>query len=91
MNDRFQIEKRRLEQGIDYNEVEMPGLRHLDAGVLHALGDHVGVVFAAPLQPLQQLLPARRQDEDQYRVREQLLDLQRALPVDLEHDVVDHR
>jgi len=29
-----------------------------------------------------------RQDEDQDRVREQLLDLQRALPVDLEHDVL---
>ena len=31
--------------------------------------------------------PAGRQDEDQHGVREQLLDLQRALPVDLQHHV----
>ena len=40
------------------------------------------------LQALAQFVPARRQDEDQHRVREQLLDLQRALPVDLQHHVL---
>src|SRR5438132_577422 len=65
MNDRLQVEERRFKQGIDYNEVELAGLRNLDAGVRHALGDHLGPVFAAALQALLELVPARRQDEDQ--------------------------
>src|SRR3954467_4753242 len=88
MNDRLQIEERRFEQSVDYNEVEMPGLGHLEPRVLHPLLDHLGMVLAAPLQPLAQFAPARRQDEDEHRIREQRLDLQRALPVDFEHDVV---
>ena len=88
MDDRLQVEQRRLEQGIDYNEVEVAGLRHLDARIGQALGDRVGAVLAAAQQPLAQLVPARRQHEDEHGVREQLLDLQRALPVDLEHDVL---
>ena len=47
MDDRLQVEKRRLEQGIDYNEVELIGLGDLDARVGHALLDRLGVVFAA--------------------------------------------
>ena len=54
----------------------------------HAPRDHLRLVFAAPLQAGQQLVPARRQEEDEDRVREELLDLQRALPVDLEQHVV---
>src|SRR6266568_3064934 len=80
MNDRLQVEERRFKQGVDYNEVEVPGLRDLDAGVRHPGGDHLGPVLAAAVQALLEFVPARRQDEDQDRVREQLLDLQRALP-----------
>src|SRR6185295_9208021 len=88
VDDRLQIEQRRLEQGIDYNEVELARLRDLEARVFHALGDHRAVVLAAALEPRSKLVPARRQDEDQHRVRIELLDLQCALPVDLEQDVV---
>src|SRR3954451_13368366 len=77
VNDRLQVEERRLEQGVDDNKVEMSGLRDLDAGVRQALLDHGRVVFAAPVQALREFFPAGRQDEDQDRVREQLLDLQR--------------
>src|SRR5665213_2359024 len=73
MNDRLEIEERCLEQGVDYNEVEVPGLRDLDARIGHAPRDHFGRVFAAPLQAREQLVPTRRQQEDQDRVREQLL------------------
>ena len=45
-------------------------LRDLDAGVGHALlRSPRAVVLAAPLEAKAQLVPARRQDEDQHRVR----------------------
>src|SRR6185295_18249745 len=59
VDDRLQVEKRRLEQGVDYNEVELIRLRHLDAGVGHALLDRLGVVLAAPLEAQAKLVPAR--------------------------------
>src|ERR1700712_1079396 len=80
MNDRLQVEERRFKQGVDYNEVEMLGLGNFDPGIGHARGNDFRVVFAAPVQALQQFLPARRQNEDQDRVGKKLLDLQRALP-----------
>src|SRR5512140_3549063 len=88
VDDGLQVEERGLEQLIDYNEVEVLGLCHLDARIGQARGDHLGSVFTTALQPLLQFGPARRQDEDEDRVRKQLLDLQRALPVDLEHHVI---
>src|SRR5512139_4345363 len=88
MDDGFQIEQRRLKQSVDYNEVEMPGLGHLDAGVGKALGDDLRCVLASPGEAVGQLVPTWRQDEDQDGVRKQLLDLQRTLPVDLEHHVL---
>src|SRR6476619_4299987 len=78
MDDRFQIEERRLEQGVDYNEVELIRLGDLDARVGHPLLDRLGVVLAAPFEAKAQLVPARRQDEDEHRVGEEPLDLQRA-------------
>jgi hypothetical protein len=55
------------------------------------LRDHVRTIFPTPIQTLRQFLPTRRQDEHQHRVREQLLDLQRPLPVDLQHHIVTLR
>jgi hypothetical protein len=46
VHDGLQVEQRRLEQGVDYNEVEVPGLGHLDAGVGHALA-----ITSAPSSP----------------------------------------
>ena len=37
MHDRLQVEQRCLEQRVDYNEVEVPGLCHLDARVARDL------------------------------------------------------
>src|SRR6478752_10771147 len=63
VDDRLEIEQRRLEQGIDYNEVEVLGLRHLDPRVPHPLRDHLRIVLATALQPLQELVPTRRQEK----------------------------
>src|SRR5688500_12609212 len=70
VHDGLQVEYRRLEESVDYNEVEMSGLRDLEPRIHHALGNHLGLVFAAPLQPLRQFVPAGRKDEDQHRVGE---------------------
>src|SRR5262245_38531033 len=67
MNDRLEVKERRFKQGVDYNEVEMPGLGHLDAGIGQALGDDFGVILATAREALGQLFPAGRQDEDQHR------------------------
>src|SRR5689334_6514678 len=87
VDDRLEVEQRRLEQGVDYNEVELARLPNLGTRVLHPSLDHLEAVLAASRQTLAQLLPARRQHENQHRVGKELLDLQRALPVDLEDDV----
>ena len=55
MNNRLQVEQRGLEQGVDDNKVEVPGLRHLDPRIGHALRNHIGPVFAAAMQALLQL------------------------------------
>jgi hypothetical protein len=88
VDDGFQVEQGRLEQGIDDDVVEVPGLCDLVAGVDHALRDDFGCVLAAAAQAAVQLFPRRRQDEDQHGAREDALDLQRALEVDLQHDIV---
>src|SRR5574337_748751 len=61
VNDRLQIEECRLEQGIDYNEVEVARLGDLDAGVGQPLLDRLGGVLTAALEALAQLFPARRE------------------------------
>src|SRR5450830_1270596 len=83
----FHVEKGALKQFVDYNEVEFRGLRHFDGGVLQAQFDHVRGVFAAALQARAQLFPAGGQDEDQDGIGKRLLDLDRALEVDLQHHV----
>ena len=66
----------------------MTGLFDFDARIGEPPRDDIGAVLAAAVQPLAQFFPTRRQDEDQDRVRKQPLDLQCALPVDLERHVV---
>jgi hypothetical protein len=88
VDDGFQVEQGRLEQGIDDDVVEVSRLRNLVPGVDHALRDDFGRVLAAAAQAAVQLFPRRRQDEDQHGAREDALDLQRALEVDLQHDIV---
>ena len=37
MNDRLQVEDRRLEEGVDYNEVEVAQARHFDFVIINSL------------------------------------------------------
>src|ERR1700761_3740828 len=87
-NHRAEFRQGLVEITIYYNKVEALGLGDLVAGIRQALGDDLRQVLAAAAQALRQLVPARRQDEDQHRGREELADLQCALPVDLQHDVL---
>lgn len=79
MHDRFQVEQGGLKQFVDYNVVKFSGLCHLVGGVLQAQVNDVGGVFATVVQARFQFFPARRQDEDEYRIGKQLFDLNRAL------------
>ena len=87
MNNGFQVEKRAFKYLVDYNEVEFLALRQFLARIGQAQLDHLGRVLTAARQAGAQLVPARRQHEDEDGVGKQLLDLQRALPVDFEHHV----
>src|ERR1039457_1898603 len=75
MDDRLEIEQRHLEKSVNYNEVEVPSLRHLDPCIRHAPLDDLRIVLAAALQARKQLVPARRQKKDEHGVREEPLDL----------------
>jgi hypothetical protein len=61
---------------------------HFLARSLHPARDHVGSVLPALVEAILERLQRRRQDEDQHRARDQLADLARPLPVDLEQHVV---
>ena len=56
MNNGFDIEQRALKQLVDYNEVELAGLRHLNRSVLQPHLNHRRAVLTSALQPLAQLV-----------------------------------
>jgi hypothetical protein len=87
MNNGFQVENCPLKQLVDYNEVEFPGLRHLKGGIFESQFDDFGAVFAAPLQAGAQLFPAWRQDENQYRIGKNPLDVDGALKINFKNHI----
>ena len=58
------------------------------AGARHAPVDRLGGVLSARFQALAKLLERGRQDEDAHHVREELAQLLRALPIDLQEHVM---
>src|SRR3546814_12332346 len=63
-------------------------MRDLVVRLLHARGDHFVAVLAAGTQAPFEFVDRRRQDENANRLRPFALDLARALPIDVEDDIV---
>src|SRR5688500_11599373 len=73
---------------VNYSVFELAGVRHLGLGIRQAALDDAFRVLAAAAQPALQLLQRRRQDEDADALRIKRAHLPRALPVDLEDEIV---
>ena len=83
MNDRLEVKKRPIKQLVDYNEVELVDLGHLDRRVLEPQIDDLRGNLAAALQSGTQLLPTGWQDKNTDGVGKDFFDLKGALEVDL--------
>src|SRR5437868_6736157 len=69
---------------VDQHLVELRPRRELDPRGLEPTRDDVGRFGAAPDQPAYELVPARRLEEDEQRVRHGGADLARPVQLDLE-------
>src|SRR5690554_2395316 len=87
-DDRNEVADGVLQYVIQYNVVELRHMAHLAARAQQAPGDHVLAVGAAPAQALLQHIERGRQHEHPHGLRKRLAHLLRALPVDLQQDVV---
>src|SRR5262245_56061920 len=87
----YDLPERRLgsiEVFVNYTIFELSGVRHFFLGVGEAALDHSLRILAPAAQAALELLDRGRQDEDPDAVRVELAHLRRALPVDLEHQVL---
>src|SRR5687768_10585913 len=77
-----------IEVLVNYSVIELPGMIHFAPGVLHSALDHrIGILTPRAHAPLE-LLDGRGQDEDADAIGIERAHLARALPVDLEDQVL---